>query len=114
ALILAAWRRLRTADLMVREGKWGDWEMLAPIEPLSEATLGLVGAGRIGSELARRAGPLVARVLAHDPWVHKLPAGVELVELDDLLERSDVVSLHVPLNQDTWGLMSAERLARMR
>lgn len=114
ALMLASWRRLRTADLMVRDGHWDDWGTLAPIEPLSEATLGLVGAGRIGSELARLARPLVARVLAHDPWVEELPAEVEPVDLDVLLERSDVVSLHVPLNQDTLGLMSAPRLARMR
>lgn len=114
ALILASWRRLPAADRLVRTGRWSEWESLAPIAPLSEATLGVVGAGRIGSELARRAAPLFARVLAHDPWVKELPSAVTAVELDELLEASDVVSLHVPLTADTEGLMGAERLGRMR
>ena len=114
ALTLAAWRKLALADSLVRRGRWADWETLAPIAPLSDATLGLIGVGRIGGALAGLAAPIFGRVVAHDPYATALPDGVEALDLESLLASSDAVSLHVPLNASTQGLMGAERFAQMR
>lgn len=114
ALMLAAWRMLPAADRLVRAGRWADWEELAPIAPLSGATLGLVGVGRIGTEVARQARAIFGAVLAHDPYRAALLVDVESVGLEELLERSDVVSLHVPLTDATEHLMNAARLGKMK
>lgn len=114
ALMLAAWRMLPAADRLVRAGRWADWEELAPIAPLSGATLGLVGMGRIGTEVVRQARAIFGAVLTHDPYRATLPLDVESVGLEELLARSDVVSLHVPLTDATEHLMNAARLGKMK
>lgn len=114
ALMLAAWRMLPVADRLVRAGRWADWEELAPIAPLSGATLGLVGMGRIGTEVVRQARALFGAVLAHDPYRATLPLDVQPVGIEELLARSDVVSLHVPLTDATDQLMNSARLAQMK
>ena len=81
---------------------------------LGGLTIGLVGLGAVGREVAARLVPFKAKILAYDPYVTAPPAGVTLVGLDDLLDRSDVVSLHAPVTPDTMGLLSAERLARLK
>jgi len=114
ALILATARRVPEADRLVRARRWDEWAELRPIAPLSESAFGLVGVGRIGGEVVRQVGPLFGSVLATDPAPGALPAGVERVELSDLLERSDVVSLHLPLTPGTRHLIDAAALASMR
>jgi D-3-phosphoglycerate dehydrogenase len=114
ALMLAAWRMLPAADRLVRAGRWSDWEELAPIAPLSGATLGLVGLGRIGTEVVRQARAIFGAVVAHDPYRATLPPEVQPVGLEELLARSDVVSLHVPLTDATEHLMNAVRLGQMK
>jgi D-3-phosphoglycerate dehydrogenase len=114
ALILASARRVPEADRLVRAGRWDDWHELRPIAPLSASTLGLVGVGRIGSELARQIGHLFGAVLAVDPSPAPVPAGVQRVGLAELLARSDVVSLHLPLTPATRHLIDAAALAAMR
>lgn len=114
ALTLAAWRKLALADSLVRRGRWAEWETLAPIAPLSDATLGLIGVGRIGGALASLAAPIFGRVVAHDPYAAAFPDGVDALDLESLLASSDAVSLHVPLNASTQALMGAERFAQMR
>jgi phosphoglycerate dehydrogenase-like enzyme len=74
----------------------------------------LIGLGAVGREVAVRAAAFKARVLAYDPYVTSLPAGVEVVGLDDLLRTADVVSLHAPVTAETQGLLSRERLASMK
>jgi glyoxylate reductase len=105
ALILATRRHLVESDRFVREGGWRrGWaqpELLG--RDLAGSTLGLVGMGRIGSEVARRAEAFGMRV-AHHRRSDGLP-------LDELLRSSDVVSLHVPLTEETRGLLSRDRLA---
>jgi len=105
ALILACRRHLVESDRFVRDGGWGrGWaqpELLG--RDLAGSTLGLVGMGRIGSQVARRAEAFGMRV-AHHRRSNGLP-------LDELLRSSDVVSLHVPLTPDTRNLLSRERLA---
>ena len=108
ALILACRRHLVESDRFVREGRWQQgWarpELLG--RDLAGSTLGLVGMGRIGSEVARRADAFGMRV-AH----HRRSGGVPL---DELLRTADVVSLHVPLTPETHGLVSRERLAQLQ
>jgi D-3-phosphoglycerate dehydrogenase len=111
AMMLAIQRKLKLSDDYVRAG-WSDRIALGAIRPVDELTVGLVGCGRIGSEMARMLQGIVGSVIAYDPLVGSLPEGVERVEsLDELLARSDVVSLHAPLTDRTRGLINAERLA---
>jgi len=108
ALILACRRHLVDSDRFVREGRWQrGWarpELLG--RDLADSMLGLVGMGRIGSQVARRAEAFGMRVVHH--------RRADGLALDELLRISDVVSLHVPLTQETAGLISRERLALLR
>jgi glyoxylate reductase len=114
ALILAARRGLVEADRVVRSGGWsGSWSEGGLAEEVSGATLGLVGLGRIGSAVARRARGFDMRVL----YTRRLRADSDLGEwraLDDLLAEADVVSVHVPLTPETDRLLDARRLALLR
>ncbi|HAU38317.1 MAG TPA: glycerate dehydrogenase [Phycisphaerales bacterium] len=102
----------------VHRGKWTRSEDFCywkfPLVELEGLTMGLVGLGRIGREVAKLARAFGMEVLAFDPQAAETPDGVQRVELDALLARSDVVSLHCPLTEETRGLINAERLARMK
>ncbi|MCI0425769.1 MAG: hypothetical protein L0Z47_07965 [Actinobacteria bacterium] len=115
ALMLSVVRRVAEADRSVREGRW-DRATLQGVE-LRGRILGLVGAGRIGGEVAKRARAFGMAVIAYDPYLSPMRAaavGVTLVDLDRLLETSDMISLHVPLNEETRGLIGEEALGRMK
>jgi D-3-phosphoglycerate dehydrogenase / 2-oxoglutarate reductase len=107
ALLLALSRKLVAFDRSVR---LGGVDVPAPqsVSRLSHATLGLVGFGRIGRHVARKAQALGIEVIAYDPYAG--PAGVELVGLDALLRRADVVSLHVPLTPETRHMIDVSRM----
>jgi glyoxylate reductase len=107
ALILAVARRVREGERLIREGRFRAWAptMLLGLE-LRGATLGIVGLGRIGQAVARRAEGFGMQVL------HTSSRGG--VPLDELLQRSDVVTLHCPLSTATRHLINGERLARMK
>jgi D-3-phosphoglycerate dehydrogenase len=77
-------------------------------------TVGLIGLGAVGREVAARLVPFKARLLAYDPYVAGPPPGVTLADLDDLLRQADVVSLHAPVTPETQGLVSRARLAAMK
>jgi lactate dehydrogenase-like 2-hydroxyacid dehydrogenase len=117
ALLLAAGRRVVEAERFVRAGKWRSWgpSLLVGID-FNGATLGLIGYGRIGQAVARRAAGFGMRILYCDPNPAPSVPGVQAtqVDLDTLLAESDFVSLHTPLTPETRGLMNAERLARMK
>lgn len=81
---------------------------------LGGLTIGLVGLGAVGREVAARLVSFKARILAYDPYVQEPPAGVALSGLDDLLRQSDIVSLHAPVTPETTGLIGRERLALMK
>jgi phosphoglycerate dehydrogenase-like enzyme len=81
---------------------------------LGGRTVGLVGLGAVGREVAARLASFKARVVAYDPYVPDAPAGVELVSLDRLLQESDLVSLHAPVTPETQQLLSRERLGLMK
>lgn len=117
ALLTSLARHLPEADRRTRAGQW-DKQGLMGTE-ITGKTLGIIGLGRIGAVVARRALGLEMEVVASDPYLSKTGAespveGVELLELDDLLARSDFVTLHVPLTDATRGLLSKERLALMK
>lgn len=112
-LMLAVLRELPAARAVVAAGGWAEDLTVTPRD-IGAATLGLVGFGRIARETARLARPVFARILATDPYVTETEHGVELVGLDALLASADVVSLHLPSTDESRGLMSAERLARLR
>ena len=76
--------------------------------------LGVVGLGAIGREVARKAGALGMRVIAHDPYVETAPADVALVDLETLLRGSDYVTLHCPLVPQTRGLINAAAFSQMK
>jgi glyoxylate reductase len=119
ALMMAAARRLPEGDRYVRAGKWKTWGPLLLLGPdVHGSTLGVVGFGRIGQAIARRAAGFGMTILYHD--VHRAEAAVEaaysatFLPLEELLARSDFVSLHVNLTPETRGLMNAEKLGWMK
>ena len=119
ALMMAAARRLPEGDRYVRADRWRTWGPLLLLGPdVHGATLGIVGFGRIGQAMARRARGFDMTVLYHDiaplPAEVTGPLGATYVGLDELFERSDFVSLHVNLTPDTRHLVNAERLRRMK
>jgi D-3-phosphoglycerate dehydrogenase len=113
ATLLALWRRIPAADAAVRRGEWGVGTIGGPVRRLEGSTIGLVGVGRVGRRVAVAFEALGAKVIAHDPYAD--PAGgIELVELADLLARSDAISIHTPLTPETRGLFGRAEFARMR
>jgi D-3-phosphoglycerate dehydrogenase len=112
ALLLALQRRLCGLDDYVRRG-WSGPAVLAPMKPLDELVVGLVGGGRIGRATAEMLKGLVGQILVYDPAGPSLPDGAEAVPLKELLGRSDVVSLHLPLTPETAGMVDDAFLATM-
>jgi glyoxylate reductase len=113
ALVLAARRRLVEGDRFVREGRWASGWYVGDLmgAEIGGATLGIVGLGRIGSAVATRARAFGMNVLHTRREDDGSP---DRRELDDLLRESDVVTLHVPLTDETHGLLDARRLALLR
>ena len=115
ALLLALARNVPSADASIKAGEW-DRKRFVGTE-LQGKTLGVVGFGRIGQKVAERARAFGMDVAAHDPYLDAAVAArmdVDMLELHDLLGRSDVVTLHTPLTDATRGLLSAERIAAMK
>ena len=116
SLLLNLARNIARADATLKAGVW-DRKNLEGVE-LHNKTLGIVGMGRIGSELSRRAIAFGMRVLAFDPYLSATRARslqVELVEeIDELLKAADFVTLHTPLTDETRHILNAERLAKMK
>ncbi|WP_405865986.1 MULTISPECIES: C-terminal binding protein [unclassified Streptomyces] len=111
-MVLAWTRGLAVFDREVRAGRWDPAS--ARLRRLSTLTCGVVGFGRIGRATARKLGAFGSHILAHDPFPPKDAPGVEMVGLEELLRRSDVVILHVPLTPDTHHIIGTEQLALMR
>jgi D-3-phosphoglycerate dehydrogenase/(S)-sulfolactate dehydrogenase len=114
ALLCALARNIPRADRSVRAGSWKKKHLMGT--ELSQKTLGVVGLGRIGRVVAQRAQGLDMNVIAHDPYMSgpSPVEGVELVELDDLLGRSDFVTLHMPLSDATRHVISRARISLMK
>lgn len=119
ALLMAAARRLPEGDRYVRDGRWRTWGPLLLLGPdVHGATIGIVGFGRIGQAVARRAQGFGMRILYHDvaelPDAVSAPFGATYLPLESLLAQSDFVSLHVNLSPVTRHLINAETLAWMK
>ena len=115
AMIFAVARRLPAADASTQDGKWEKSRFLGT--ELTGKTLGIIGCGNIGSVVADRGIGLKMRVIAFDPFLSNeraIEIGVEKVELDELLLRADIVSLHAPLTDRTRGIIDAGALTAMR
>jgi glyoxylate reductase len=114
ALMLAAARRLLEADRFLRAGKWVTWSpSLLLGADFVGATLGIIGFGRIGRAIAKRAQGFDMHVIYHDPSASP-EFNARPVELDTLLRDSDFVSINVPLTSETYRLVNAKFLSRMR
>jgi D-3-phosphoglycerate dehydrogenase len=115
ALLISVARKIPAAEASLRSGLW-DRAAFKGVE-LRGKTLGLIGAGRIGSEVAVRCQAFEMDVITYDPYLSPARAdelGVEMVSLDKVIERSDFVSIHVPLNDETRGLIASDALGRMK
>jgi D-3-phosphoglycerate dehydrogenase / 2-oxoglutarate reductase len=114
ALLLSLVRQVPKFDASMREGKW---EKSSSGAEVRGKTLGLVGLGRIGTEVARRGKAFDMRVLAFDPYISEAAAkelGVQLVRLEELLAESDVISLHTAVSPLTQNMINAQSIAMMK
>ncbi|MDP1739324.1 MAG: phosphoglycerate dehydrogenase, partial [Caulobacter sp.] len=115
AMMFALARQMPAADASTQAGKWEKNRFMG-VE-LYAKTLGLIGAGNIGSIVADRAQGLKMKVIAYDPFLspeRAIEIGVEKVELEDLLARADIITLHTPLTDKTRNILSAEALAKTK
>lgn len=119
ALLMSIARRIVEGDKFVRAGKFRGWEpMLLLGTDIYEATLGLIGFGRIGQAMARRAKGFNLKVLYYDknpvsPIIEK-ELGVSRAGFDEILRKSDFISIHVPLNEETFHLIGQKELSIMK
>jgi D-3-phosphoglycerate dehydrogenase len=116
ALLLALARKVPLSNKLVQSGRW-EVPPIVPLRRLDGQVLGLVGFGNIPRALAPRAQAFGLKVLTHDPYVKPdvlAAAGVEGVGFDDLLARSDFISVHAPLMPQTRGLMNAAAFAKVK
>src|ERR687890_316617 len=115
AMMFALARQIPQADASTQAGKWEKNRFMG-VE-LTAKTLGIIGCGNIGPIVASRGIGLHMKVIAYDPFLspeRAVEIGVEKVELDDLLRRADVITLHVPLTDRTRNILSAEAIARTK
>lgn len=117
-LILSLYRNLVLANKTLRQGQWLQWELRPQSYNLLGKRLGIVGLGRIGREVAQRARAFECQLSYYD--VARAPArveaeyGVEYTSFEDLLAESDVVTLHAPRTEETWEMIGAAELRRMK
>jgi D-3-phosphoglycerate dehydrogenase len=112
AMMIASCNRLIDAHNSMREGKWLKKEIKRT--ELFQKTLGLIGAGRIGTEVAKRAAAFGMRVVAYDPLVKSSPSMEILGSVDEVLAAADYISLHVPLTDETKGMINKAAIAKMK
>ncbi|HHV36691.1 MAG TPA: D-glycerate dehydrogenase [Candidatus Cloacimonetes bacterium] len=115
SLVMAAARRIPESEIFLRQGKFTGWEpMLYLGQDVHGQTLGILGMGRIGQAVARRATGFGMRIIYHSRTPKELDFEAELVDFETLLKESDILSLHSPLTPETDGLIGAKELAMMK
>ena len=115
AMMFAAARQITSADVSTQAGKWEKKRFMGA--EVYAKTLGLIGCGNIGSIVADRALGLKMKVVTYDPFLtpeRAVELGVEKVDLDELLSRADIITLHVPMTENTKNILSAENLAKTK
>jgi len=118
-LILSVYKKIVIAHNSLLKGEWLQFPLRPESYEMYGKILGLVGFGRIGREVAKRAKPFDVRILYYDKYIHVLPEekeklGVEEVSFEKLLAESDIVSLHVPLTDETKGMMNHKTFKAMK
>jgi D-3-phosphoglycerate dehydrogenase / 2-oxoglutarate reductase len=117
-LILATWRRLVVQDQMVRKGEWGKARpMLYQFPRLMGMTLGFISFGHVARAVSKRAQPFGFQMLAYDPYIEELVMSehdVQPVGYDELLQRSDIISMHAPGTKDAHHLMKEQHFRKMK
>jgi len=116
AHILSSVRHLARLDVAMRQNRWAR-ELAIPTRRITGSTLGIIGLGRIGSRVAKRMRSWDLTILAYDPYItqsHADSVGAQLVGLDDLLRRSDFVTIHCPLTDETYHLLSWDQFAQLK
>ena len=115
-MILALNRRLGQHDQLVKRGGWADLKLNQSMKRMRDATLGIVGFGRIGRAVAARGSVFCGRIVAYDPLIEAGTNidGVEVVSFDDLVRDSDFITVHVPLLPSTENLIGAAQLEAMK
>ncbi len=114
-LMLSLSRKIAIADASVKAGKWEKSKFMGM--ELRNKTLGVIGMGRIGSQVVKRSKAFEMDVIVYDPYITEETAkelGVEITTLDDLIQKADVMTIHVPLTPETKGLISKDELAKMK
>jgi D-3-phosphoglycerate dehydrogenase len=115
AMMLALARHIPQANTRLKGGEWRRQDFMGT--ELKNKTLGIVGLGNVGSEVARRAKAFEMRLIAHDPFAsveYARNLGVALVNLDELLKEADFITMHTPLNEKTKGLIGSKQLAKVK
>jgi len=117
AHMMALTRKTIVSNNLIRQGVW-DYQKGIPIFRLTDATIGLCGAGRIGSAFAERVKPLCREIIAYDAEYgtsgRSFPDFVKFVSFEELLKRSDILSIHCPLNENTYHLFGENELNAMK
>jgi D-3-phosphoglycerate dehydrogenase len=117
-LILGMFRRVVTQDKLVRDGRWREGRPeLYHFPRLMGQTLGLISFGHVARAVAMRAKPFGVRILAYDPFIEELvmsPYGVEPATLADVLQKSDIISMHAPATNGTHHMMSEPQFRMMK
>ncbi len=114
-MMIAAARKIPQADRSVKDGKW-DRKKFIGVE-LRGKTLGIIGLGRVGYEVAKRAKAFDMNVIAYDPYISEERArelSVKLVSFDELIEKSDIITIHAPKTKDTENMISEKEFERMK
>jgi len=113
SMILALIRKTVFFDQKVRSDQW-DFRQGRPIHRIKGKTLGLIGSGRIGLEVAKRISAFGVRVITFDPYLQKTPEEIELMDFDTVLKESDFISIHCPLNESTRHLLGEREFQKMQ
>jgi len=114
-LMVALFKRLKFNEAFMRQGNWKEPQNRGTL--MTGKTVGIIGVGRIGRNVAKRLGPWDIRLLGYDPYVSQetvTPLGVKMVSLDELLRESDLVTLHVVLTKETRGMIGLRELKLMK
>ncbi len=117
ALMMALVRKVCLTNKFIRENVW-DYRKEIPIYRLSDSTVGICGVGRIGSEFAKRVEALGCKVIAYDidekNQNRTFPDFIEFVSFDELIERSDIISIHCPLDNNTYHMFGKDEFSKMK
>lgn len=112
ALLFSLIRKISFFDKKVKSGQW-DFRLGSPIYRTRGKTLGLIGCGKIGQEVARRISSFGIKVIAFDPFIDKPPETIELRSFDEVLRDSDFISIHCPLVDSTFHLIGEDEFKKM-